>query len=107
MIVSFLFFLMLLSTPYFNSQITSMSQSGLNATEKRASISLAVVFGLRMLGLFMIMPVFALYGQHLEGFSPLWVGIAIGAYGLTQAVATFNAFASLHPLIISSSVIVG
>ena len=63
-----------------------MSQSGLNATEKRASISLAVVFGLRMLGLFMIMPVFAYYGQSLEGYSPLWVGLAIGAYGLTQAL---------------------
>lgn len=59
--------------------------SGLNSIEKRAAISLALVFGLRMLGLFMIMPVFAIYGQDLEGYSPLWVGIAIGAYGLTQA----------------------
>lgn len=59
--------------------------SGLNSIEKRAAISLALVFGLRMLGLFMIMPVFAIYGQSLEGYSPLWVGIAIGAYGLTQA----------------------
>lgn len=63
-----------------------MNQSALNATEKRASISLALVFGLRMLGLFMIMPVFAYYGQSLEGYSPLWVGLAIGAYGLTQAL---------------------
>jgi len=59
--------------------------SGLNSIEKRAAISLALVFGLRMLGLFMIMPVFAIYGQSLEGYSPMWVGIAIGAYGLTQA----------------------
>jgi len=59
--------------------------SGLNSIEKRAAVSLALVFGLRMLGLFMIMPVFAIYGQSLEGYSPLWVGIAIGAYGLTQA----------------------
>ncbi|MCE2572288.1 MFS transporter [Motilimonas eburnea] len=63
-----------------------MNQTALNATEKRASISLAMVFGLRMLGLFMIMPVFAYYGQSLEGYSPLWVGLAIGAYGLTQAL---------------------
>ena len=63
-----------------------MSASGLSGTEKKVAFSLASVFGLRMMGLFMIMPVFALYGQHLEGFSPLWVGIAIGAYGLTQAV---------------------
>ncbi|NRA59535.1 MAG: MFS transporter [Psychrobium sp.] len=60
--------------------------SGLNSIEKRAAISLALVFGLRMLGLFMIMPIFAIYGQELEGYSPMWVGIAIGAYGLTQAL---------------------
>ncbi|TCN79609.1 MFS transporter [Shewanella fodinae] len=63
-----------------------MANAGLSGTEKRVAFSLAGVFGLRMLGLFMIMPVFALYGQHLQGFSPLWVGIAIGAYGLTQAL---------------------
>ncbi|MCE9679265.1 MFS transporter [Shewanella sp. AS1] len=63
-----------------------MAKNGLSKTEQRVAFSLASVFGLRMMGLFMIMPVFALYGQHLEGFSPLWVGIAIGAYGLTQAL---------------------
>lgn len=63
-----------------------MAASGLSSTEKKVAFSLAGVFGLRMMGLFMIMPVFALYGQHLQGFSPLWVGIAIGAYGLTQAM---------------------
>ncbi|QIZ78921.1 MFS transporter [Ferrimonas lipolytica] len=39
-----------------------------------------------MFGLFLIMPVLATYGQDLQGFSPLWVGLAIGAYGLTQAL---------------------
>ncbi|WP_394391342.1 MFS transporter [Shewanella woodyi] len=63
-----------------------MANNGLSKTEKKVAFSLASVFGLRMMGLFMIMPVFALYGQHLQGFSPLWVGIAIGAYGLTQAI---------------------
>ncbi|MCL1125900.1 MFS transporter [Shewanella surugensis] len=63
-----------------------MIGTGLSKTEKRVAFSLASVFGLRMMGLFMIMPVFALYGQDLVGFSPLWVGIAIGAYGLTQAM---------------------
>lgn len=62
------------------------SVSGLNALERRAAFSLAAVFGFRMLGLFMLMPVFAIYGANLEGFSPLWIGLAIGAYGLTQAV---------------------
>ncbi|MBO9491533.1 MFS transporter [Endozoicomonas sp. G2_1] len=63
-----------------------MSASGLNKVEKKAAFSLAAVFGLRMLGLFMILPVFALYGQELIGYSPLWLGLAIGAYGLTQAL---------------------
>ena len=60
--------------------------NGLNSIEKKAAFSLATVFGLRMLGLFMILPVFAIYGQELVGYSPIWIGLAIGAYGLTQAL---------------------
>lgn len=63
-----------------------MSVSGLNHIEKKAAFSLASVFGVRMLGLFMILPVFAIYGEQLAGYSPLWLGVAIGAYGLTQAL---------------------
>ncbi|MFT5758933.1 MAG: MFS family permease [Alteromonadaceae bacterium] len=63
-----------------------MSGTGLNSIEKKAAFSLAAVFGLRMLGLFMILPVFAIYGEQLVGFSPIWIGLAIGAYGLTQAM---------------------
>lgn len=63
-----------------------MSSTGLNSLEKKAAFSLATVFGLRMLGLFMILPVFAIYGPQLAGYSPLWLGLAIGAYGLTQAL---------------------
>lgn len=58
----------------------------LTRLERRTAISLALVFAFRMLGLFMLIPVFAIYGQHLTGFSPLWIGLAIGAYGLTQAI---------------------
>ncbi len=54
--------------------------------ESRAAFSLAAIFSLRMLGLFLILPVFALYAKHLEGHTPLLVGAAIGAYGLTQAL---------------------
>jgi MFS family permease len=61
-------------------------EQGFSPRERRASFTLASIFGMRMLGLFMIMPVFALYGKDLIGFSPLWVGIVIGIYGLTQAV---------------------
>lgn len=63
-----------------------MSATGLNTIEKKAAFSLATVFGLRMLGLFMILPVFAIYGEQLAGYSPIWLGLAIGAYGLTQAM---------------------
>ena len=63
-----------------------MSATGLNSIEKKAAFSLAAVFGLRMLGLFMILPVFAIYGEQLAGYSPMWIGLAIGAYGLTQAM---------------------
>jgi len=63
-----------------------MSATGLNNIEKKAAFSLAIVFGLRMLGLFMILPVFAIYGEQLAGYSPIWIGLAIGAYGLTQAI---------------------
>jgi len=63
-----------------------MQVDALNPLEKRTALSLSLVFALRMLGLFMIMPVFAIYGQDLIGYSPMWVGLAIGAYGLTQAL---------------------
>ena len=63
-----------------------MSMTGLNRIEIKAAFSLASVFGVRMLGLFMILPVFAIYGEQLTGYSPIWLGLAIGAYGLTQAL---------------------
>jgi MFS family permease len=54
--------------------------------ERRAGASLAAIFGLRMLGLFLILPVFAVYAPTLAGGDDvLLVGLAIGAYGLTQA----------------------
>lgn len=59
----------------------------MSAPELRASIGLAGIFGLRMLGMFAILPVFAIYAEHLPGGDDLTlVGIAIGAYGLTQAL---------------------
>lgn len=63
-----------------------MAQEAISATEKRGAMSLALVFALRMAGLFMIMPVLAISARHLSGFSPATVGLAIGAYGLTQAI---------------------
>ena len=55
--------------------------------ELRASLSLASIFGLRLLGMFVILPVFAIYAEELQGGDNLTlVGVAIGAYGLTQAI---------------------
>jgi len=78
---------MLLSlSDYLSENGAAMQADALNPVEKRTALSLSFVFALRMLGLFMIMPVFAIYGQDLPGYSPLWVGLAIGSYGLTQAL---------------------
>jgi len=55
--------------------------------EKRAGVALASIFALRMLGMFLILPVFAIHAQTLPGGDNLTlVGIALGAYGLTQAM---------------------
>jgi MFS family permease len=54
--------------------------------ERRAAFWLAGVFSLRMLGLFMILPVFALYAEHLRGNTPALAGLAIGIYGFSQAL---------------------
>ena len=55
--------------------------------EKRATSGLAAIFGLRMLGMFLILPVFALYAGHLPGGdNHTLVGLTLGMYGLTQAL---------------------
>jgi len=65
----------------------SPSNDPMTRDEKRAGISLAAIFGLRMLGLFLILPVFAVFAQTLPGGSDAaLVGIALGAYGATQAL---------------------
>jgi MFS family permease len=59
----------------------------MSAAELRASLGLAGIFGLRLLGMFIILPVFALYAERLPGgASHTLVGIALGAYGLAQAL---------------------
>lgn len=59
---------------------------GLTGGERRAVLSLASLFMLRMLGLFLILPVLAVHAEQLAGATPALVGLAIGAYGLTQAL---------------------
>jgi MFS family permease len=58
----------------------------MTASERQATFGLAAVYGARMLGLFLILPVFALVGEDLAGATPLLIGLAIGVYGLTQAM---------------------
>ncbi|HIL92110.1 MAG TPA: MFS transporter [Cycloclasticus sp.] len=64
----------------------SSSQSSMSDEEKRASLGLAGIFSMRMLGLFMILPVMSLYTEDLDGMTPLLLGLAISVYGLTQAL---------------------
>lgn len=59
----------------------------MTATEWRATIGLSAVYALRMFGLFMVLPAFAPYAMTLDGGDfALLVGLALGVYGLTQAV---------------------
>lgn len=50
------------------------------------AFALSSVVGLRMFGLFLIMPVFTAYAIHLPGATPLLIGLAIGVYGFAQAL---------------------
>lgn len=66
--------------------MSSIEHDSMTALERRAGISLAAIFALRMLGLFLILPVFAVHAHAYAGGDNLTlVGLAIGAYGLTQA----------------------
>jgi len=58
----------------------------LNSVELRTGLTLAGVIAFRMLGLFMILPVFMLLAADMPGFSPAKAGLAVGIYGLTQAI---------------------
>lgn len=58
----------------------------MTALEIRATSGLAAIYAVRMAGLFMILPVFMLYSDRLSGATPFLMGMAIGIYGLTQAL---------------------
>ena len=63
------------------------ASNSMNPAERRASFGLAGIYGLRMLGLFIILPIFALYAEKLPGGeNHMLMGLALGAYGLTQAI---------------------
>jgi len=58
----------------------------MNPTERRAVFSLASIFALRMFGLFLLLPILAIHAEKLDGATPFYVGVAMGIYGLTQAL---------------------
>jgi len=60
--------------------------SSMTSSEKRATWSLAGIYALRMLGLFMILPVLSLFAEQLEGATPALIGLAMSIYGLPQVL---------------------
>ena len=67
--------------------LPTLEESRMLPDERRAAFSLASIYAMRMLGLFMVMPVFMLEARHYEGGDDLSaIGLAMGMYGLVQAV---------------------
>lgn len=62
------------------------TKNPMTALERRVVAALALLYSFRMLGLFMALPVLALYASDIHGSTPLLIGIALGAYGFTQAL---------------------
>ena len=58
----------------------------MNSVEKRAILGVGGIFALRMIGLFMIVPVFSVYGDSYAHATPFLIGLAVGIYGLGQAI---------------------
>jgi len=73
---------------------TTQSSSAFSARERRAT-SLASLYGFRMLGLFMVLPVLALYMNDYAGASPLMLGLTLGAYGLDSGYAANSSGAAV------------
>ena len=58
----------------------------MNSTERLFTFKVSLIMGIRMLGLFMLFPVMSVYASEYDNSSPLLIGLAIGIYGLTQAI---------------------
>ncbi len=61
------------------------SKHKFTAIERRAVFGLSAIYGLRMFGLFLILPVLAIYSDKLEGSTPFLIGLTLGVYGIAQA----------------------
>ena len=62
-----------------------ITEHPMTALERRSVSSLALLYSFRMLGLFMVLPLLSLYAGDMPGATPSLIGLALGAYGLTQA----------------------
>lgn len=65
--------------------LASIPNDPMSPIERRSVVLLAAIYGLRIAGLFLLLPVLAVYAQQLPGATPLLIGLAVGVYGLTQA----------------------
>ena len=63
-----------------------MEKEDLPPLEKKTLMSLSLIFSIRMFGLFIVLPVISLYARKMPGSDPFWLGLALGGYGLTQAL---------------------
>ena len=69
----------------------------MNSSELRSSLSLSGIFSLRMLGLFLILPIFSLHAHGLpNGDNATLVGLTIGIYGMVQAFFSYSTWNSLR-----------
>lgn len=69
-----------------SSTPTTAADNRMTPAERHSSASLALVFALRMMGLFLIIPVFAIEARHYANANPASIGLALSIYGLTQAL---------------------
>ncbi len=78
--------LLCLRLDFFQDIASVITKHPMTALERRSVSSLALLYSFRMLGLFMVVPILSLYATDLPGATPGLIGLAMGAYGLTQAL---------------------
>ncbi len=74
------------SSQGITSEQASPNAAAMLASERKAASTLALIYSIRMFGLFIILPVFSLYASEYPSSTPLLIGLAMGVYGLLQAI---------------------
>jgi MFS family permease len=70
---------------FYRTAYLVISSEPFSSDERRAVLTLSSLYSMRMLGLFMVLPLITVYAQDMPGATPLTLGLALGAHGLTQA----------------------